>query len=103
MFASVAAQDPQRTAGTATDGRGQQGRRDGGDPGRDQVGRVVEPRRGPAEPLVPRAVVADHRVERVHRPVAEQAGEAELPNFSLVIVKNGPKLQEQNPSTHPSP
>ena len=45
-------------------------------PGRDQVGRVVEPGRGPAEPLVARAVVADHRVERVDRAVAEQAGQA---------------------------
>ena len=77
MLAAVAAQGPQRGSGAAPDGRGQPRGQQPGDPGRDQVGHVVEPRRGPAELLVARAVVADHRVESVDRAVAEQTGQAE--------------------------
>ena len=77
MLVAVPAQRAQGgRARPPTAGRQRRGQQPG-DPGRDQVGRVVQPRRGPAEPLVARAAVADHRVQRVHRAVAEQAGQAE--------------------------
>ena len=41
-----------------------------------QVDQVVQPGGGPAEPPVPRRPVADHRVQRVHRAVDQQAGHA---------------------------
>lgn len=40
------------------------------------VDRELIPLSGPAEPLVPRRVMADHGVERVHRPVPRQARRA---------------------------
>ena len=39
----------------------------------EEVRDVVEAGAGPSEPVVAVVSVADHRVERVHRPVAEQA------------------------------
>jgi len=42
-----------------------------GHPGRNQVDQIVQPGRGPAELQIPRRPVPDHRVEGVHRPVAE--------------------------------
>src|SRR3712207_8279550 len=42
---------------------------EGRGPGRDQVGEVVEPGRGPAELLVGTLPVADHRVQGVYGPV----------------------------------
>jgi hypothetical protein len=60
----------------AADHRRARDRQCGGEPGRREVEQVVEAGRGPAEPAVARRAVADHRVKRVHRAVAEQTGHA---------------------------
>ena len=65
----------QRGAGTSAGqrraDRGETRRQPRGRP----VGHVVEAGRRPAEPLVPRGPVADHRVQGVHRAVGGQAGQ----------------------------
>ena len=73
----VPAQRAQGPPGAASHGRGRRRGEQPGDPGRDQVGHVVEPGGGPAEPLVPGAALADHRVQGVHRAITEQPGQAE--------------------------
>ena len=70
------AQRPGRRA--ARQGRARHGER-GGEPGGQPVGDVVGAGGRPAEPRVAGRAVADHRVERVHRPVAEQARAARPP------------------------
>ena len=62
-----AARAPLRAA--AADDRGEQHGKRGGQPRRDDVGEVVEAGRGPAEPLVARAPMPDHRVQGVDRAV----------------------------------
>jgi hypothetical protein len=69
----VAAHGAQGSAPAPAGQRGQGHGQGGGQPGRYQVRHIVETGGGPAEPFVTHAVMADHRVQRVHRPVAEQA------------------------------
>src|SRR5215211_7272005 len=56
---------------------GDRSRHQGRDPGRREVGEVVEPGGGPAELLVGISPVADHRVQCVHRSVRQRTRRAE--------------------------
>ncbi len=76
MRGPVAAHGAQSPAPAPADRGGQGHGQGGGQPGGHQVCHVIEAGGGPAEAFVTHGVMADHRVERVHRPVAEQAADA---------------------------
>ena len=77
MTEGVAPPGAQSVPAAAADRRGQCHRQCGGDAGRHQVGEVVDAGAGPAEAVVARTAVADHRVEGVDGPVADQPGDTE--------------------------
>ncbi len=67
----------QRLGDAAAGGRRGERDQNAGDTARRQIDQIVEPRGGPAEILVARGEVADHRIGDVDRPAGEEARQAE--------------------------